>query len=147
MGLYGRGFDPARVDTAAIAEEMRPSLEQWFDARIRVEDPRTLQEGAYDPVADTGGESTPLVLFEADALVQALNTATVGDYAGQATSLLVMRVQVAVPAEVELRAGLHIVVTDGGNDPSLTRRHIMLDRFETSSLAWLSILTGRVIQT
>lgn len=146
MGLYGPGFRAERVDVQAIAEQVRPALEEWFTARIRVEDPQTLTATDYDPVTDTGGSSTPLVLFEADALVQALNTGTVGDYAAQAAAFVVMRVQVAVPSGIDLRSGLHIVVTDGGNDPSLEQNRIMLDRFETSSIAWHSILTGRVVQ-
>lgn len=147
MGLYGPGFDAQRVDVAAIAEELRPALEEWFTAHIRVEDPQTLLQTEYDPVTDTGGASTPKVLFEADALVQALNTGTVGDYAAQAAAFVVMRVQVAVPPGVDLRSGLHIVVMDGGNDESLEQNRIMLDRFETSSIAWHSILTGRVVQS
>lgn len=154
MGLYHDGFDAARMNAPAVAAEMRLAVEAWFDAHIQILDPavQRTSRGEYDPRTDSWSTPEPSgvpegVLWDSGpqgALVQPLRASSVGDFGAQAVGLVGVRIQAAVPAEVDLRSGLQIVVLDGGADTESTRHLYVLGSGIDSSLRWVTRMTAMV---
>jgi hypothetical protein len=141
MGLYSDGFDPRRG--TSIAEEMRGAVSAWFDGHVQIIDPQHETRTTYDPVTDTGGETTPEVVWdsgERGALVQPVRTTTIGDFGSQQTALIAVRIQAAIPDEIEMRSGLQVKVLDGGNDAEVTRHLFEVSSGIDSSLRWVTRL-------
>ncbi len=150
MGLYADGGSPFRLNADALAQLMRPAVQVWFDGRIQVVDPDTLDTTPYDPHTDTGGDSVAKVLWDSGdngALIQPLRAQTVSDFGGQQTGLVAVRIQCNPPDSLELRAGLHIRVLDGGSDAEVTRHVYALGSGIDSSLRWMTRLTALVVAT
>lgn len=157
MGLYADGFDPLVLDSRALAVEMRGAVEAWFDGHIQIIDPAIPRRarGVYDPVTDAwSGDAIPLsdapdpsILWdsgERGALVQPIRSQTVGDFGAQAIGLVGVRLQAAIPDEVDLRSGLQIRVLDGGADTEVTRHLYVLGSGIDSSLRWVTRLMAMV---
>jgi len=148
MSVWG-GRDPRPVDVAAIAEEMKPALEQWFSGQVKIWDDDLLTATPYDSLTDTGGQSTPTLVLDSGAngaLVQPIRSPNKADFGGQAGSIMGVRFQVkrAASASAVLRAGLRVEVVSGGNDAALTSyTYQLLDSLD-GSLAWDRILEATV---
>lgn len=147
MGLHpgwaSGDSSPETVDTEAIAAEMREVVEQWFGGHIRIYE-EAEQRTAYDPIADTGGQTPSTLLYDSGpkgALIQPIRGAAPIEFGEQSTMIHSIRFQVVrrVPPEA-LRGGLTIHVVDGGNAPELTVPRFTLKHGYDSSIAWHRIL-------
>ncbi len=152
MGVWALGPAANRVDIPGIAAAMRPALEQWMTAHVRIYDPKRATAADYDPTADTGGTATRVLVFDSGAngaIVQAIRSPTRIDVGGQANGILGVRFQikreVAAEAGQKLRGGLIIEVVDGGNDAELEALTFSLTDIVDGSLAWDRIYDAVVL--
>jgi hypothetical protein len=120
---------------------MRPALEQWMTARVQIFDPDRENATDYDPTADTGDKSTPLLVLDSGAngaIVQPIRSPTRILEGQQPTAILGVRFQIkrAPVVSVPIRAGMTLKVLDGGNDAALVGPLFSLVEGVDSSLAW-----------
>lgn len=123
------GVNPLTVDPAAIAEQMRPALEAWMTAHVKVFDPN--RNGSPLLVLDSGANG---------ALVQPLRTPSSNEVGGQPVGIQGIRFQIKRSATVQsgqhLRGGLVVKVIDGGNSPELEPLTYTLLEVADSSIGW-----------
>lgn len=132
------------VDIASIAERQRQKVYRWFNAHIQIIDPAQATTTPYDPETDTGGESTPVVLYDSGAngaRIQPLrspNAAVVGE---QPLNTRAVEIQTKLDYSAGvLRSGLRIIVVDGGEDKTLENYVYTLQSGVNSSFGWVRTL-------
>jgi hypothetical protein len=146
MGIWRVGPRPDIVDIAGIATVMRPVVEAWFGARLKIWDVKrgSAASDDYDPEEDTSPTPNPGVLVldtgANGALVQTIRLPTRISQGSQPNAILSIRFQlkreVAPESGQVLRAGLQVQVVDGGNDSGLVGHTFSLVETIDSSLAW-----------
>lgn len=150
MGVWARGPRPDRLDLPGIAAGMRPVLEEWFTAHIKIFDPKRLEAAPYNPVGDTGGKATQALVLDTGAggaLIQPIRSPSRVDVGGQGNGVLGIRFQVATsPApSVPIRGGLLIQVVDGGNAIIPATWRFALAEGIDSSLMWDRIFDATLV--
>jgi hypothetical protein len=135
VGIFGLPTPASSVDIAAIAAQMRPAVEMWFSAHVRI----------YDPTAGEAG--IPLLVLDSlagGALVQPIRSPTRIEQGGQATAILGIRFQIKEAATFiegqRPRSGLIVRVVDGGQSPELQELPFSLTEAVDSSLRWDRIM-------
>lgn len=156
MGVWVNGPSPKSIDVPGIAAAMRTVLYQWMTGRVQIIDSqRSGIVSDYNPTADTGGKSSPIVLLDSGtsgALLQPIRSPGRMEQGQQANAILGLRIQLkrepVVLAGHRLRGGLQLKVLDGGEDPGLTQyQYVTLETID-SSLAWgrifdVTMVTGQ----
>lgn len=150
MGLFPTGLALHHVDTAAIAENIRPALYAWFDGHVQVFDPQQHRSSDYNALDDSGGESNELIVLDSGAqgaLIQPIRGAVETEFGGQNVGLLGIRFQIRRdrPVNGALHSGLRVRVLASGNDDQLTESIFSLVEGVDSSLAFGRILEATLI--
>lgn len=151
MGVFAKGPSVNSVDLPGIAAAMRPTLEMWMSAHVRIYDPSRETTTPYNPVTDTGGTRSEVLVYDSGengAIVQPIRSPSRVDVAGQPGTIQGVRFQlkrIAPEAGEKLRGGLIVRVVSGGNDPQLEALQFSLGDAFSSSLAWDHIFEASVL--
>jgi len=152
MGVFAFGPSVTSIDLQGIATAMRPTLEMWMNAHIRIIDPQREDSTTYDPTLDTGGVATSAIVFDSGengAIIQPIRSPSRIDVGGQANGLLGIRFQVkrneSPPAAGTVRGGLLVQVVNGGNLSVPAFWRFGLAEAIDSSLAWDHIYDATLI--
>lgn len=132
MGVFASGG----INFSAISDEMRATMQHWFNATIQIVDPNVedLEWDVYSN-AQTGGTKT--VIWSGQARVQHLKNDSMPVVGYSQTDIKGIRIQLPYDAELGLiRKGLQIIVTDGGSDPVLEQLGFVITSSVNSSYAW-----------
>jgi len=152
MGVFAFGPSVTSIDIEGMAEGMRPSLEMWMNAHIKIIDPQRQTSTKYDPTADTGGTAAEILVLDSGAngaIIQPIRSPSRIDVGGQANGLLGIRFQFkrnATSMQVgTMRGGLLVQVVDGGNAPIPSTWRFGLAEAIDSSLMWDHIYDATLI--
>lgn len=132
MGVFASGG----INFSAISDEMRATMQHWFNATIQIVDPNVedLEWDVYSN-AQTGGTKT--VMWSGQARVQHLRNDSMPVVGYSQTDIKGIRIQLPYDAELGLiRKGLQVIVTDGGSDPVLEQLGFVITSSINSSYAW-----------
>lgn len=124
------------IDFAKIALEMRGTLARWYNAEIEIVDPN-LREQTWNEFTNTFGSSTESVLWSGKARIQPVGSERLVDLDIARGSIRAVRFQIPHDASLPLvRAGLQIIVTDGGQDSVLENLMFIVTGSINSSYKW-----------
>lgn len=127
-------------DIAGIAERQRERVYRWFNARIAIYDDDRIVSEPYDPINDTGGDSTPTLVYDSGvkgARIQPLSSRRQINSGTQPTGERTFLIQTKLDLDIEtIRHGQRLVALDGGEDSSLESFQFIVQNAANSSYAW-----------
>jgi hypothetical protein len=134
-------FNNKPIDFSAIKVQMASTMRSWMNGSIQIVDPNSAG-GTWNEWTNTETGGEPTVLWSGPARIQHLKNDSSVSIGYSDTSIRGIRIQ--VPLDVEagfVRAGLQVIVTDGGNDYELEQLQFVITSAINSSYAW-----GRTIE-
>jgi len=124
------------IDFEKIAQEMRSTVERWYNATVQVVDPNTgnlvwnISTNSY-----TGDAAT--VIWSGTARIQQISLPQIKSNDVRETSIMSIRVQIPYDNSRELiRKGLSVRVTDGGENHNLADLEFTVKSAINSSYGW-----------
>ena len=133
MGMYSQ----PDIDFSRIGSEMASAVSPWMNATIQVVDQNTNAQ-TWDVVTNTYAGGNQTVVWSGRARVQQLTSFSTPDSAYQQIGVRAVRIQIPLDNSTGLiRAGMRVVVADGGNDASLEELSYIVKSAINSSYAWL----------
>jgi hypothetical protein len=124
------------IDFEKIAQEMRSTVERWYNATVQVVDPNTgnlvwnISTNSY-----TGDAAT--VIWSGTARIQQISLPQIKSNDVRETSIMSIRIQIPYDNSRELiRKGLSVRVTDGGENHNLADLEFTVKSAINSSYGW-----------
>lgn len=132
MGVFAGGG----INFSAISDEMRATMQHWFNATIQIVDPN-VEDVEWDVYSNTQSAGTKTVIWSGPARVQHLKNDSMPIVGYSQTNIRGIRIQLPYDAQLGLiRKGLQVIVTDGGSDPVLEQLGFVITSSVNSSYAW-----------
>ena len=124
------------IDFEKIAQEMRSTVERWYNATVQVVDPNTgnlvwnISTNSY-----TGDAAT--VIWSGTARIQQISLPQIKSNDVRETSIMSIRIQIPYDNSRELiRKGFSVRVTDGGENHNLADLEFTVKSAINSSYGW-----------
>lgn len=151
MGIaWGAG--PGVVDLPAMAAIMRPVLEQWMSAQVRIYDVNREQAPSshYNPLTDAGGTVPRTLIYDSGengAIVQPVRSPTRIEAGIQPNAIIGIKFQLKREPDptVTLRGGMTAQVVAAGEATGLTSLTFSLLEGMDASITWHRIIDAAVL--
>lgn len=124
------------IDFAKIAEEMRATVSNWYNASVQIID-TNIREQTWNMATNTYGNSTESIVWSGRARVQPIKSERLPDIEIAQGGVQGVRIQVPYDANLSLiRKGMQVRVTDGGEDHILEDLVFVVRSAINSSYGW-----------